>query len=70
MTTHTLITTADAARALGISTRTVARRAASGQLPYALKLDGIRGHYLFDPAVIAHAAKQRQALKRARVGAA
>ena len=52
MTTQTLLTTAEAARQLGISTRTLARRAGDGTVPHVRKLDGIRGGYLFDAAVI------------------
>lgn len=37
---------------LGISGRTVIRRAEAGELAYIRKLPGPNGDYLFDPAVI------------------
>ena len=48
----TLLTSAETATRLGVSTRTVARRAASGELPFVRKLPGIRGGYLFEAAII------------------
>lgn len=59
MATQALLTTAEAAKRLRISTRTIARRAGSGDLPYVRKLDGIRGSYLFDAAVIDLIARQQ-----------
>jgi excisionase family DNA binding protein len=47
-----LLTSAEAALRLGVSTRTIARRAASGDLPFVRKLGGVRGGYLFDSAVV------------------
>ena len=53
----TLLTTAETAALLNVSTRTVARRAAlppsdPRHLPYVRKLEGIRGGYLFKRAAI------------------
>ena len=56
----TLITVADVAARLGVSRTTVHRYAASGDLPYVNKMPGIRGGYLFDPAVVALFARQRR----------
>lgn len=47
-----LITTAQVAAAKGVNPRTVARWVQSGRLPYATKLPGETGAYLFDPAVV------------------
>lgn len=44
-----LITTADLARQLGVTTRTIARWVEAGKLTYVHKLDGLRGAYLFAP---------------------
>lgn len=44
-----LMTSAEAASTLGVSTREVARRAATGALTPAVKLPGLRGAYLFNP---------------------
>lgn len=42
-----LLSTRKAARVLGVTTRTVQRLAASGHLPPAYRLDGLRGAFLF-----------------------
>lgn len=55
-----LLTTAEAAARLGVSTKTIYRRVQAGSLVPVRKLDGIRGAYLFDPATIG-ATKDRSA---------
>ena len=70
MATQTLLTTAEAAPRLDISTRTLARRARAGLVPYVRKLDGIRGGFLFDAAVIDVIARQQRALRGPVAGAA
>ncbi len=54
------ISASEAAKRLGVSTTTVHRLAAAGDLPYIAKFGGLRGAYLFDPAVIALYARQRR----------
>lgn len=56
-----LLTTTETARKLGKSARTVARLAESGELPHVHKLPGIRGAYLFDPAIVDLFARQQAA---------
>lgn len=46
------LTTRDVAVALGVSPREVARRVQRGVLEPVVKLPGVRGAYLFDPASI------------------
>lgn len=48
-----LITAAQVAERLGVSVRTVQRRAAAGELPVAMQVPGYRGALLFDPEQIA-----------------
>jgi hypothetical protein len=61
-----LITTAEIARDYGLSVRTVHRAAQSGELPYAQKLPGLRGAYVFDPGTVALWARQNgRLLKKA-----
>jgi hypothetical protein len=56
-----LITSAEAGRLIGKSTRTISRLAESGRLSYVRKLPGPVGHYLFDPdAVLKFGAEQQQ----------
>lgn len=43
-----LIPTADVARMLGLHVATVVRRVQAGEIPYAMKLPGETGAYLFD----------------------
>ena len=47
-----LLTTTQAAHILGCSTATVTRMVQDGRLAPALKLPGLRGDYLFDPAAV------------------
>jgi len=47
-----LLTTAQAAERLGKSVRTVHRMASDGRLPHVAKLEGDRGSWLFDQAVV------------------
>lgn len=61
--TGLLLTTAEAGKLLGRSPRTVARLAASGELPYVRKLDGVRGGYLFDRPIVELFARQRASRK-------
>jgi excisionase family DNA binding protein len=51
------ITTAQAAKILGVSIRTVHRRADAGEIPHEMKLPGPRGAYVFDEDAIAAIAK-------------
>ncbi len=56
-----LVTSADAARILGVHVATVARRVASGSLRPALKLPGETGAYLFARADVERLAADRAA---------
>lgn len=47
-----LITAAQAARILGVDSKTIRRRALAGLLPVAIKLPGFTGAYLFDRAAV------------------
>ena len=47
-----LISTAEAARRLGITVSTLNRRAASGSIPVAVQVPGETGARLYDAAVI------------------
>lgn len=47
-----LLNTREVADALGVSTREVARRVERGVLEPAVKLPGVRGAFLFDPAAV------------------
>ena len=47
-----LISTAEAARRLGITVSTLNRRAASGSIPVAVRVPGETGARLYDDAVI------------------
>lgn len=51
---QTYLTTKQVAERLGKSVATVKRMAADGRLPYAVKVPGDTGAYLFDPSVIEH----------------
>jgi excisionase family DNA binding protein len=53
------VTTAYAAKALGVHTATIRRMVERGELTPALKAPGLRGAYLFDPADIIRLASQR-----------
>ena len=61
----TLITAAETAKRLGVHRSTVIRLAATGDLPCALKMPGIRGAYLFDPGTVALWARQNGRILRA-----
>lgn len=63
-TERELITTAQAADRLALSIWHVAKLARTGQLPYAQKLPGQKGAYLFDAAVIDELATERLAKYR------
>lgn len=52
MTKPDLMTSAQAAEALGVSRPTLNRRVRSGAVPAAFRLTGKRGAWLFDPEVI------------------
>ena len=58
-----LIPTAEVAQILGANVKTVTRWASDGVLPYAQKLPGLRGPYLFDAAVVARFKAERDAEK-------
>jgi excisionase family DNA binding protein len=51
-TAHTYLTTRQVAERLDKSVATVKRMAADGRLPYAAKVPGTTGAYLFDPSDI------------------
>ena len=51
-----LISTAEAARRLGITVSALNRRAASGSIPVAVQVPGATGARLYDAAVIDHLA--------------
>lgn len=55
------MTTADVAQALGVSVRTVARYVERGTLAPSLRLPGLRGAHLFDPADVERLARERAA---------
>ena len=57
--TGPLLTTAEVAQLLERSPRTVAKLAASGELPCVRKLDGVRGGYLFDRGTVELFKRQR-----------
>jgi excisionase family DNA binding protein len=61
---NALLTTAEAAALLGCSTRTIARLAASGELPHVRKLAGVRGGYLFDQGTVELFGRQRSVGRR------
>lgn len=48
-----LLTSAETVAALGIERSTLSRWVASGRIAPAVKLPGLRGPYLFDPAEVA-----------------
>lgn len=50
------ITTAEAAKILGVSVRTVHRKADAGEIPHEMKLPGPRGAYIFDEDVVRNVA--------------
>lgn len=56
-----LIPTAEVAQILGANVKTVTRWASEGTLPYAQKLPGLRGPYLFDAAEVARFKAARDA---------
>lgn len=55
-----LLTSAEAARKLGIRKRTLLRRVETGQIPFVRKLHEPNGAYLFEPSVIDYLARQAQ----------
>ncbi|MGP5928886.1 helix-turn-helix transcriptional regulator [Corynebacterium glyciniphilum] len=58
MHTTELITSAEAARRMGLSRMTVNRRVRSGDIPAAGRLPGRTGAWLFDPDVIDQLARE------------
>jgi len=60
-----LITAAELAADLDMSVRTINRRAQAGDLPYAYKMPGVRGAYLFDPGTVALWARQNGRILKA-----
>lgn len=58
--TERLLTSAEVAARLGISKRTVHRRALSGEIPLVRKLHEPNGAFLFDPMLIEHLARQSE----------
>jgi excisionase family DNA binding protein len=54
-----LLTTAKVATRFGVAPSTVSRWVKTGKLRPAVKLDGQRGSYLFDPAAVDRWAVQR-----------
>jgi hypothetical protein len=59
MSNAELVGAAKAAEIAGVHPKTIKRAAAQGTLPCALKLDGVTGPYLFDPADVAEWAARR-----------
>ena len=59
MTKHDLIGAVEAAQILGYSARTVKRMANSGHLPFAAKMPGTTGAFVFDRTVIEQHAANR-----------
>lgn len=55
-----LLTTAQTARRLKVSVKTIHRWATDGTLPAAQKLEGERGDWLFDRAAVEAAARSRR----------
>lgn len=55
-----LLSTADTARRLGLTTRTIARLVASGRISAAVRAPGVRGAYLFDPDEVERFAASRR----------
>lgn len=49
-----LVTTADAARRLGVTPQTVIRKVHAGELSAKTKVPGLRGAFLFEPSEIEH----------------
>jgi excisionase family DNA binding protein len=58
MHTEALITTREACEITGLKKRTLARRAATGDLPFVRKLPGRNGSLLFDRGVVEMYARQ------------
>jgi predicted site-specific integrase-resolvase len=56
----TYLTTRQVAARLGVDVATVSRWAGRGLLPYAVKVPGRTGAYLFDPGVIDVVTRHRQ----------
>jgi len=54
-----LVTTTEAAEALGVSAKTITRMAEDGRLTPQQRLPGVRGTYLFERAVIDRAVAGR-----------
>ena len=54
-----MLTTSEAAKALGVEVSTVARWANEGTLPIAFKAPGIRGAMFFDPAEVERVRMER-----------
>lgn len=57
-----LLSATEVAKQLGVSVRTVHRRATTGALPPAGKLPGATGAFVFDPQVVADYAATRPAV--------
>ncbi len=55
------MTTAEAARTLGVSVRTIHRMVAAGTLTAPIKLPGLRGAYLLDAAEVRRLADKGEA---------
>lgn len=55
------LSTAQVAKRLGLTTRSVARLVVAGRLSAATQAPGVRGAYLFDPAEVDRYAESRQA---------
>lgn len=66
MSNGRLLTSTEASRLLGISSRTVLRMAERGDLPYAQRLPGPTGGYLFEADVIHAKAIERADLEPRR----
>ena len=59
MSSNAPLTAAEAGEKLGVSGRTVIRRAEAGELAYIRKLPGPNGDYLFDPGEVERARREQ-----------
>ena len=59
MSNAELVGAARAAEIAGVHPKTIKRAALQGSLPTALKLEGVTGPYLFDPADVSEWAARR-----------
>ena len=63
--TANLLTSAQVAAEVGCNVKTITRKATQGLIPYTQKLDGLRGAYLFDRAIIETLKAEKDAERQA-----